>query len=352
MSKLYNIIIIGSGPAAYTACLYTKHKNPLLLRGSSSIGGQLTTTTTVDNYPGFPEGVDGPELMDLMYERLIKENGKSGDEFLNGGENSDCNVDNNNSTVNNGDCNVDNNNINNINNNNKIQIKDETVTLLEKQDTIFTIKTTKSTYKTKSVIIATGATARKLQVPGSDTYWTKGISACAVCDGYFYMQKTCAVIGGGDAAMEEVLFLSKICKKVYLIHRRHEFRSRQDKLNEVRNTNNIEIIVPYNLIECKGNKLLNSIKIINTENNEIKNLEIDGLFYGIGHDPNTSFVSDKLNILDNEKYVDVDACMKTNVDGVFACGDVCDKVYRQGVTAAWMGCVAGIECSKWVDKIE
>lgn len=299
--NIEDVIIIGSGPAAYSSAIYTKDRNPLMLRGgmigSIGPGGQLTTTTHVDNYPGYPTGVQGPDLMDTMYDQ-VKDMG--------------------------------------------IRQKNETVINLIKNDNIFTVTTSKNVYKSYSVIVGTGASARRLYVEGThDTeLWQKGISACAVCDGYFFMDKVCCVIGGGDSAMEEALFLSQICKKVYLVHRRSEFRCRADKLEEIENTENIEILTPYNLKSAHGKETLEYIKLEGKDRD--RDLQVDGLFFGIGHDPNTGFLEENFkNILGDDKYIIADEYMKTRVEGLFTCGDVFDKHYRQAVTAASSGCIAG-----------
>lgn len=310
---LENIIVIGSGPAAYSSVIYTKEKNPLMLRGamigSIGPGGQLTTTTHVDNYPGFPNGVQGPDLMDIMYDQ-VKEM--------------------------------------------EIRQKDETVINISKdENNNFVVETTKNIYKSLAVIIGTGASARRLYVEGTNDneLWQKGISACAVCDGYFFMDKICCVIGGGDSAMEEALFLSKICKKVYVVHRRPEFRCRDDKLKEIKRTENIELLYPYNLKSAHGKDSLDYILLEN--GNDLLNLKVDGLFFGIGHDPNTEFLNKNFKcILGNDKYIIADELMKTSVEGLFTCGDVFDKEYRQAVTAASSGCIAGISTLKYLDSIK
>ncbi|KAK6090306.1 hypothetical protein P3W45_000663 [Vairimorpha bombi] len=310
-----DVIIIGSGPAAYSSAIYTKDKNPLMLRGgmigSIGPGGQLTTTTHVDNYPGYPNGVQGPDLMDTMYDQV---------------------------------------------NDMGIRQKDETVVNLSKEDGIFTVYTSKNIYKSYSVIVGTGASARRLYVEGThdNELWQKGISACAVCDGYFFMDKVCCVIGGGDSAMEEALFLSQICKKVYVIHRRSEFRCRADKLKEIQNTKNIEILTPFNLKSAHGKETLEYIKLakeVPQNVDEEIDLQVDGLFFGIGHDPNTEFLMENFkDILGEDKYIKTDEYMKTGVEGLFTCGDVFDKHYRQAVTAASSGCIAGKSTLEYLRK--
>ncbi|KAI5179451.1 thioredoxin reductase (NADPH), partial [Pancytospora epiphaga] len=305
-----DVIIIGSGPAAYGAALYTAGKKPLLFEGEYTEGigpgGQLTTTTDVDNYPGFPSGTEGPELMDRMKEQALSHN---------------------------------------------IRIISRNVTEVVKTGEFFSIKDYEKTYISKSVIVATGASAKRLYVPGTHEgeFWQKGISACAVCDGAIFRKKIVAVIGGGDSAMEEVLYLSKIATTAYLIHRRNGFRAREDKLEKVRNTKNIKIITPAELVAAKGGDLLESIDLMDNETKEIFSLEVNGLFFGIGHIPNTSFLNGLVK-LDENGYIVTDENMNTSIGGLFACGDVQDHYYRQAITAAASGTVAGLECLKYLDS--
>lgn len=305
------IVIIGSGPAAYSAALFASKQSPLLFEGemvgSVGPGGQLTTTTDVDNFPGFPKGIQGPELMDGMKEQALKTG---------------------------------------------LRIESATVTKLTKVDGIFTIETDSKSYKSKSVIIATGASAKRLTVPGTNEgeFWQKGISACAVCDGFFFKDTVVAIIGGGDTAMEETMYMSNIAKKVYLIHRRNEFRARADKIEQIRKIKNVEIITPATLVEAKGTKFLESLSLENLETKEIFDLKVDGLFFAIGHVPNTWFLEETVK-LNETGYVLADERMHTSVEGLFACGDVQDFKYRQAVTAASSGCIAAIECCKYVSKL-
>ncbi|ORD95151.1 Thioredoxin reductase [Enterospora canceri] len=310
-SEFYDTIIVGSGPAAYTAALFLKDRKVLMLLGSLSLeigpGGQLTTTTTVDNYPGFPKGTTGPEMM----KTAKKQANDLGIEQIN-----------------------------------------ETVIGIKSKDNLFIVQTKKLSKLARTVVIATGASAKKLVVPGSDTYWNKGISACAVCDGFFFRDKVCAVIGGGDTALEETLYLSKICKKVLLVHRRREFRARADNVEKARKIENVEFITPYHLEKCVGdNEKLNSIILVNNETGEKETIEVDGLFFAIGHVPNTSFLkgesTDFINIRENG-YVKTHHGVKCSRNGVFACGDVQDFEFRQAVTAAASGCEAALEVAEFL----
>ncbi|OQS54830.1 TRR1 [Ecytonucleospora hepatopenaei] len=342
-NKIYDVVIVGGGPAAYTAALFLKKKNTgiklMMLVGGYDLeigpGGQLTTTTTVDNYPGFPKGVQGPDLMETMEKQARKEG---------------------------------------------IEIVEKTVSLLTKVNEnkdLFVLCTDKKYEKTeilnnlkknifggndqgmfldqsiklsKSVIVATGASANKLHCKNTDVFWNKGISACAVCDGFMFKDKKVVVIGGGDTAMEETSYLSNICKEVVLVHRRNEFRAREDNLEKVKEIKNVSILTPYELESCHGESVLKSIKIKNNLNDEKREITTDGLFFAIGHTPNTSFISiEGVNILEN-KFLKTENEVLTNISGLFACGDVQDFVYRQGITAAGSGCKAALACLSFLSK--
>lgn len=303
-----SVIVIGSGPAAYTAALFTADHRPVLFEGEVvggiGPGGQLTTTTAVDNYPGFPHGTQGPKLMESMKAQAVSRG---------------------------------------------LRVISSTVIKLEKHDGRFVIYTSNSKYEARSVILATGASAKRLYVPGTKEgeFWQKGISACAVCDGFFFKNEVVAIIGGGDSAMEETIYMSNIASKVYLIHRRNEFRARKDMLQRVRSLKNVEIITPANLTSAHGSEFLEYIKLKNAETDEEFDLKVSGLFFAIGHTPNTNFLEKNVKV--NEMgYVIVNDQMHTSVDGLFACGDVQDFKYRQAVTAAASGCIAGIECGRYI----
>lgn len=305
-----SVIIIGSGPAAYAAALSAAEIRPVLFEGTIvgdiGPGGQLTTTTDVDNYPGFPHGIQGPVLMENMKNQAIKRG---------------------------------------------VRIISETVTSVSKENEIFKVKVDEKEYVSRTIIIGTGASAKRLYVPGTreGEYWQKGISACAVCDGFFFSGLDVAVIGGGDSAMEETQYLSNIAKKVYLIHRRNEFRARADKLEKIKNTKNVEIITPAELVSAHGDDFLKYLKLKNNETNEIFELKVDGLFFGIGHNPNTSFLNGLVE-LDDLGYIVTDKYGHTNLSGCFACGDVQDHIYRQAVTAAASGCIVGNEALKYINS--
>lgn len=305
-----NIFIIGSGPAAYAAAMTVLKHRPVLFEGEIvgdiGPGGQLTTTTNVDNYPGFPRGVQGPDLMKQMKDQAIK---------------------------------------------NGVRIVSKTVTKVYKEGGVFMVHTDESNHFARCAIIATGASAKRLRVPGTrdGEFWQKGISACAVCDGFFFSGMDVAVIGGGDSAMEEALYMSNIARKVYLIHRRLEFRARKDKLDRITSLENVEMMVPYVLVSAHGDEFLKHIRLKNHETGEETDLHVDGLFFAIGHVPNTKFLDGSVE-LDEAGYIRANRRMHTSVEGLFACGDVQDSVYRQAVTAAASGYIAGVEGCKYIGR--
>jgi thioredoxin reductase (NADPH) len=317
MNKIENIAIIGSGPAAYTACLYTEEYEPIMFEGgmigNNGPGGQLTTTTNVDNYPGFPNGIQGPDLIEKMRSQI------------------------------------------------KNKVISETVTKIYKiQNSYFKIVTENDNiFYSKSVIIATGASARRLFVPGTNDgeYWQKGVSSCAVCDGWAFLDKTVIVIGGGDSAIEEALYLSSIAKEVILVHRRENFRARPDMLRRAINNSKIKIMTPFELDCVKGNeKEMTHAFLRNKDNKKLVKVEADGLFFGIGHDPNVEFLN-KANTNLYLIYSDVDGHLIANEDcitgecGVFCCGDVQDNKYRQAITAAGSGCRAALAAIEYLKTL-
>ncbi|KAI5148293.1 thioredoxin reductase (NADPH) [Enteropsectra breve] len=308
--EILDAVVIGSGPAACSAALAIMELKPWLfegeLIGGIGPGGQLTTTTDVDNYPGFPNGVDGPDLMDTMKKQLLDAG---------------------------------------------IKIVAETVTRLTKKEDIFEFESSSKKYMAKSVIIATGASAKRLYVPGTNEgeFWQNGISACAVCDGFFFRNKTVAVIGGGDSALEEALYMANIASKVYLIHRRHGFRAREDKMVKARNHDKIEIVTPAELVSANGHEKLEALTLRNSETEEKFTIEVNGLFFAIGHIPNGTFIADDIEKNENG-YIITNERMHTSISGLFACGDVQDYFYKQAVTAAGTGLIAGKECMLYLEK--
>ncbi len=305
-----NIIIIGSGPAAHTAAIYAARAklNPLvyegLLAGGVAAGGQLTTTTEVENYPGFPEGISGPELMNRMREQSLK-----------------CGA----------------------------RIKTLTVTGVDLKSKPFKIFAEQEIVQTKALIIATGATAKRLHIQEEDRLWQRGISACAVCDGALpiFRDKILVVIGGGDTAVEESTYLTKFASKIILLVRRDVLRASKVMQEKIFSNKKIEVKWNTEALEALGDKSLAGLKIKNNKTQEITTLQCGGLFYAIGHLPNTSFLEGQL-ALDEAGYIKTTSGTKTSVEGVFACGDVQDKVYRQAVTAAGTGCMAALDGERYL----
>ncbi len=308
-----NVIIIGSGPAGHTAAIYTARANlyPLMyegmMAGGISAGGQLTTTTDIENFPGFPEGISGAELMNRMREQSIK-----------------CGT----------------------------RIETATVDKIDIREKPFKIFSEKRIVETKSIIIATGATAKRLNIKNEDIFWQKGISACAVCDGGLpiFRQKILAVIGGGDSAIEEATYLTKFAHKVILIVRRDVLRASKAMQKKIQENPKVEILWNSNVLEALGENVLEKLLVVNNKTKEKKTIEVRGLFYAIGHTPNTTFLENQLD-LDEAGYIKTKpGTTKTNIEGVFACGDVQDKVYRQAITAAGSGCMAALEVEKYLEE--
>lgn len=307
----HKLVIIGSGPAAHTAAIYAARASlsPLLLEGfmagGVAAGGQLTTTTDVENYPGFPEGIDGSALMDLMRKQSIRFG---------------------------------------------TQILTETVTRVDFSKRPFTIVTDERAVEAETVIVATGATAKRLHVPGEEKLWQNGISACAVCDGALpiFRDKVLAVVGGGDTACEEASHLSKFGSEVLLIHRRDELRASKIMQKRVFNNPKIRMVWDTALESAHGDDLLQSLKLRNLKTGEVSTIEAGGLFYAIGHIPNTSFLAGALALHENGYVKTTPGTTETSIPGVFAAGDVQDDRYRQAVTAAGSGCMAALEVEAWL----
>ena len=303
MSK---VAIIGSGPAGYTAGIYAARANlePVLFEGLES-GGQLMLTTDVENYPGFVDGIMGPELMQVFKQQAERFG-----------------------TV----------------------IKTEFIDSIEKTDEGFKLKSSKEEYTFDTVILAPGASARWLGVKGEKELQGYGVSACATCDGFFFKEKTVAVVGGGDSAMEEALFLTKFATKVIVIHRRDEFRASQIMQDRVLNHDQIEVMWNKTVEEIKGDGAVSSVVLKDTQDESTEEVNLDGVFVAIGHDPNVKFL-DGLVELDEKGYIKTgfSTSTSTSVDGIFAAGDVADSVYRQAITAAGSGCQAAIDAERWLD---
>ncbi len=303
----YRVIIIGSGPAGLTAAIYTSRANlnPLLIEGNQP-GGQLTITTGVDNYPGFSEGIQGPQLMAEMK----KQARRFGTNFLSG--------------------------------------EAEEVDFSNRP---FTIKVNDKNYKADSIIIASGASARFLGLESEKRLIGFGVSTCATCDGYFYKDKEVAVVGGGDSAVEESLFLTKFASKVYIIHRRNQLRATKIMQDKAFKNEKIEILWDSIVTEILGEKEtgVTGVKLKNVKTGEISEKRFDGVFLAIGHIPNTEIFKNKLE-LDEKGYIKTSHRTQTSIKGVFAAGDVVDKVYRQAVTAAGTGCISALDAERFLES--
>jgi thioredoxin reductase (NADPH) len=304
---MYNVIIIGSGCAGLTAAIYAARANlkPLVIDGHEP-GGQLTLTTMVENFPGFPEGILGPELID----NIRKQAQRFGAEFKSGA-----------------------------------------VSEVDISRRPFKVVAGKETYETKTLIVAAGASARLLGLPAERQLMGHGVSTCATCDGYFFRGKPIAVVGGGDTAMEEAMFLTRYASKVYLVHRRSEFRASKIMLDRARANERVEFVTPAIVEEIlpHANGHVGSVRLRNPETNATKELELDGVFVAIGHDPNTAVFRGKLEMDPNGYLVSLNGS-KTTVPGVFVAGDVQDHRYRQAVTAAGSGCMAAMDAERFLEE--
>jgi len=308
MTEKVRCLIIGSGPAGYTAAIYTGRADlkPLLYTGLQA-GGQLTTTTEVDNFPGYPEGVDGPAMMEDLK--------KQAERF-------------------------------------ETEVRFGIATAVDFSQRPFkvTIDETKL-IEAETVIIATGASAKWLGLESERKYQGYGVSACATCDGFFYRGKDVAIVGGGDTAAEEATYLAKLCRKVYMIHRRDSLRASKAMQTKVFNTPNIEMIWDSAPIEVLGDpKGVNGLMVENVLTKETRQLSIDGFFVAIGHTPNTEIFKGQIDMHENGYIATVPGTSRTNVEGVFAAGDCQDHFYRQAVTAAGSGCMAAIEAERFLSK--
>jgi len=300
------VLIIGSGPAGLTAAIYAARADlePTMIEGMER-GGQLMLTTDVENYPGFPNGVMGPELMEAMHEQAERFGTK---------------------------------------------IVTQDVTKVDFSVRPFRVWVGDDLHEAESIIVSTGASARWLGVPGEERLRGFGVSACATCDGFFFRDKELAVVGGGDSAMEEALFLTKFASKVTIIHRRDEFRASKIMVRRALDHPQIDVVWDSVVEEVHGDPTVSGLTLRNVVTDETNELAVDGMFVAIGHTPNTNIFQGVLD-LDNSGYVTTDpGGTATSVAGVFAAGDVVDHVYRQAVTAAGMGCQAAIDTERWLDS--
>ena len=310
MSDIKNVVIVGSGPAGHTAAIYSARANlsPFMFEGymmGGSAGGQLTTTTDVENYPGFPEGVEGPELMQLFR----KQSERFGTEMV-----------------------------------------QEDVTSADFSQRPFVLKSENREVRAHSVIISTGATAKRMGVPNEEKMWNNGMSACAVCDGALPMfrNQPLMVIGGGDTAVEEATYLTKFGSVVYMVHRRDQLRASKIMQERAFKNPKLEIIWDTVLEDAVGKDYLTGARLKNIKTQKVREMEVMGLFYAIGHTPNTSIFNGQLD-LDGAGYIKLKpGTQETNIEGVFAAGDVHDHKYRQAVTAAGTGCAASLEAERWL----
>ena len=304
-----NTIILGSGPAGLTAAIYCARASlrPLLIEGEE-VGGQLSTTTDVENFPGFPEGILGPDLMTLLH----KQAERFGTRFAS-----------------------------------------QDVKEVDCSSKAFKLSTAKKTYYAKSLILSTGASAKYLGVKGEKEYLGRGVSSCATCDGFFFKNLEVIVVGGGDTAMEESIFLTRFAKKIWIIHRRDKFRASQIMVERVFKNPKIEVLWNTELIEVLGNKKAQAVERVILKNNQTgkKNeKEISGVFIAIGHKPNTKIFKGQIEMDQRGYIITKNKSSQTSCRGVFAAGDVQDATYRQAITAAGSGCTAAMDVEKWLEE--
>ena len=303
---IHQLVIIGSGPAGLTAAIYAARAglSPVVIQGREP-GGQLTLTTEVEDFPGFPDGAQGPELM----ERFKQQAQRFGTVFWDGEASS--------------------------------------VNFSEKP---FSLMVEKEQLKARSVIVATGASARWLGLPSEQRLIGNGVSSCAVCDGYFFRNKEVAVVGGGDTAIKEALYLSKLVKRVTVMHRRESFRANKILLDRAKKSSNIDWRVPTVVSEVLGEERVSGLKLKNVKTGDVETINCQGLFVAVGHKPNTAPFVGQLE-LDEAGYVVSADGVHTSVEGVFVAGDVRDQKYRQAVTAAGMGCAAAMEAGEYLESL-
>jgi len=311
--KHHGLLIVGSGPAGYTAAIYAARANlkPTIITGIQQ-GGQLTTTTDVDNWPGDAQGVQGPELMQRMLEHAER--------F-------------------------------------ETEIIFDHIHTVDLEQRPFILEGDSGTYSCDAMVIATGASAKYLGLPSEESFMGRGVSACATCDGFFYRDRKVAVIGGGNTAVEEALYLSNIASEVIVVHRRDELRAEkmlQGRLFEKERSGSVSFMWDHHLQEVLGDDAgVTGVRLEHAKSGELTDIEVDGVFIAIGHNPNTEIFADKLDMKDG--YIQIKSGIEglatmTSVPGVFAAGDVCDHVYRQAVTSAGFGCMAALDAERWLEE--
>lgn len=303
-AEVQDVIIIGSGPAGYTAGIYTSRAqlSPLMFEGTQ-FGGALMTTTEVENFPGFREGIMGPALMDEMREQALRFG---------------------------------------------TDIRTEDVESVQLDGDIKIVSVGGVTYRARAVILAMGAAARYLGVPGEERLLGRGVSACATCDGYFFRDQDIAVVGGGDSAMEEATFLTRFARSVTIVHRREEFRASRIMLERAKANDKITFVTNARVEEVLGESSVSGLRLVDTVTGDQRDLSVTGMFVAVGHDPRSELVRGQID-LDDEGYVLVQTpTTYTSLPGVFAAGDLVDRTYRQAITAAGTGCAAAIDAERWL----
>jgi len=302
--EVRNLIIVGSGPAGYTAAVYAARAQlaPLVFEGSQ-FGGALMTTTDVENYPGFRDGIMGPDLMEQMRAQAERFGA---------------------------------------------ELRPEDVESVELSGDVKYVTAHGKRYAAKAVVLAMGAAARYLNIPGEQALLGHGVSACATCDGFFFRDQDIAVVGGGDSAMEEATFLTRFAKSVTIIHRREEFRASKIMLERARSNEKIRWQLNSGVLEVLGDKTVSGVKLRDTVTGEESVLPVTGLFMAIGHDPRSDLVRGALDVDDDGYVLTKNGTTHTNIDGVFASGDLVDRTYRQAITAAGSGCAAAIDAERWL----
>lgn len=312
MSTIENVIIIGSGPAGWTAAIYNARANlsPLVIAGSGERGfergGQLTTTTEVENFPGFSEGIDGAQLMAEMESQAVRFGAR---------------------------------------------VLSENVTRIDFSQRPFRVESASGPFLAHTLVLATGSTPKRLGIPGEDEFFGgRGVSSCATCDGAFFTGKTVAVVGGGDTAMEEASYLTHHAAKVYVCHRREELRASKIMQERVLKNPKIEVLWKTVVDEVLGTDFVESLRLRNVDDDSARDLPVDGMFLAIGHIPNSGLFEGAIH-LDEEGYVLTDEHQHTNIEGVFVAGDLADHRYRQAITASGTGCKAGIEAERFLEAL-